>query len=86
MIRATTFSGRTVAIFGLGVSGIATARALVAGGASVAAWDDSTGARERAAQAGIAVVDLATADWSAFAAAVMIAVLSALRISSQCET
>jgi len=71
MIRATTFSGRTVAIFGLGVSGIATARALVAGGASVAAWDDSTGARERAAEAGIAVVDLAAADWSAFAALVL---------------
>ena len=65
------FSGRAVALFGLGGSGLATAQALVAGGALVAAWDDSEAARGRAAAAGIGVVDLAQADWSAFAALVL---------------
>lgn len=63
-----TFAGRRVALFGLGGSGLATARALLAGGADVAAWDDSPASRARAAEAGVPVVDLAGADWSAFAA------------------
>ena len=33
MIAATTFAGKTVALFGLGGSGLATAHALRAGGA-----------------------------------------------------
>ena len=56
---------------GLGASGNATALALMAGGADVAAWDDGAGGRESAAKAGIPVVDLAAADWSAFAALVL---------------
>jgi UDP-N-acetylmuramoylalanine--D-glutamate ligase len=71
MIRITTFAGKTVAVFGLGGSGIATARALVAGGATVAAWDDGEAGRKAATEAGISVVDLTTADWSAFAALVL---------------
>jgi UDP-N-acetylmuramoylalanine--D-glutamate ligase len=71
MIRITTFAGRTVAVFGLGGSGIATARALAAGGATVAAWDDGETGRKAAAEAGIPVIDLNTADWSAFAALVL---------------
>ena len=49
MIRATSFNGKTVAVFGLGSSGTAAARALLAGGANVAAWDDSAAGREAAA-------------------------------------
>jgi UDP-N-acetylmuramoylalanine--D-glutamate ligase len=71
MIRITTFAGRTVAVFGLGGSGLATARALAAGGATVAAWDDGEAGRKAAAEAGIAVVDLNAADWSGFAALVL---------------
>lgn len=71
MIRATTFAGKTVAVFGLGGSGMAAVRALIAGGAQVAAWDDGTAAREAAAKDGITVVDLTTADWSRFAALVL---------------
>jgi UDP-N-acetylmuramoylalanine--D-glutamate ligase len=71
MIRITTFAGKTVAVFGLGGSGIATARALAAGGAMVAAWDDGEGGRKSAADAGIPVIDLNAADWSAFAALVL---------------
>ncbi|MFL5561049.1 MAG: UDP-N-acetylmuramoyl-L-alanine--D-glutamate ligase, partial [Gemmatimonadaceae bacterium] len=41
MTSATTFGGRTVALFGLGGSGLATALALQAGGAEVVAWDDN---------------------------------------------
>ena len=66
MIPVETLSGQSVALFGLGGSGLSTARALVAGGAEVAAWDDSPAARERAAAAGIALVDLAHADWRSF--------------------
>ena len=63
MIAVRCFKGRKVALFGLGGSGLSTARALAAGGADVAAWDDKEEARERARAAGIAVVDLAAADW-----------------------
>lgn len=41
MIPVTTFSGKHVAVFGLGGSGVPTAKALVAGGASVVVWDDN---------------------------------------------
>jgi UDP-N-acetylmuramoylalanine--D-glutamate ligase len=66
MIAATAFSGRRVALFGLGGSGLATARALVAGGASVACWDDGEAGRAKARDAGLTLVDLAQADWSEF--------------------
>jgi UDP-N-acetylmuramoylalanine--D-glutamate ligase len=68
MIRVTTFAGKTVAVFGLGISGNATARALMAGGASVAAWDDSAESRAAAEKAGVPLVDLSAAEWEAFAA------------------
>ena len=71
MIRVSTFNGRTVAVFGLGASGLATVRALEAGGATVAAWDDSEAGRKSAADAGASLVDLAAADWSAFVALVL---------------
>ena len=41
MIPVTPFAGKTVAVFGLGGSGLASAQALVAGGAEVVAFDDS---------------------------------------------
>ena len=63
MTPVETMRGERVALFGLGGSGLSTAQALVAGGADVAAWDDSAAARERAAAAGVALVDLAEADW-----------------------
>jgi UDP-N-acetylmuramoylalanine--D-glutamate ligase len=71
MIRLTSFAGTRVAVFGLGASGLAAARALAEGGAAVAAWDDSEPSRQAAANAGIPLVDLGTADWSAFAALVL---------------
>ena len=68
MIPVTCFEGRTVAVFGLARSGLAAARALVAGGARVACWDESASARAVAKAEGFDLVDLATADWSGFAA------------------
>lgn len=71
MIRATTFAGKRVAVFGLGGSGNATVASLLAGGAEVAAWDDGEKSREAAAKTGVPLVDLKDADWSAFAALVL---------------
>ncbi len=71
MIAATTFAGRLVAVFGLGGSGVATAQALLAGGAVVAAWDDSEAARANAVAAGVPLLDLTSAEWRGFAALVL---------------
>ena len=40
MIPITAYAGQKVAIFGLGGSGLASASALLAGGADVIGWDD----------------------------------------------
>ena len=71
MIPVGVFNGRRVAVFGLATSGIAAARALAAGGAEVAAWDDSADARNAASDQGIPLVDLASADWSDIAVMVL---------------
>ncbi len=71
MTPATTFKGRQVALFGLGGSGLATARALVAGGAEVTAWDDNPESVAKAKAENIAVADLRSADWSSFASFVL---------------
>ena len=64
MIPATTFVGRRVAVFGLGRSGTATYRSLVAGGAIVLAWDDNERSRAEAVAAGLNLDDLDAVDWS----------------------
>jgi UDP-N-acetylmuramoylalanine--D-glutamate ligase len=71
MIRATTFAGKTVAVFGLGGSGTLAAQSLLAGGAAVAGWDDSEAGRVAAAKAGVPLVDLTSANWSQFSALVL---------------
>lgn len=64
MIPAFTFKSKSVALFGLGGSGIATARALIAGGAKVVAWDDNPESVAKAEAEGITAVDLRDIDWS----------------------
>jgi len=71
MIRATTFAGKTVAVFGLGGSGIAAAQSLVAGGAQVICWDDGEAGRARAEAAALEVCDLKAADWSKISSLVL---------------
>jgi UDP-N-acetylmuramoylalanine--D-glutamate ligase len=71
MIPVTTFAGKTVAVFGLGGSGLASCRALAAGGAEIIVCDDDPRKMAEAAQAGFATADLRHADWSGFAALVL---------------
>ena len=71
MIPVRTFEGKEVAVFGLGRSGIATCKALMAGGARVCAWDDNENARKAAEAAGVPLVDLNRRDWQTFAALVL---------------
>lgn len=71
MTPATTFAGHKVALFGLGGSGLATVRSLLAGGADVLAWDDNAASRDRARDQGLTVADLREADWSGFSALVL---------------
>ncbi|MDO9245812.1 MAG: UDP-N-acetylmuramoyl-L-alanine--D-glutamate ligase, partial [Phenylobacterium sp.] len=68
MIPVRGFEGRTVAVFGLARTGLAAARALVAGGAQVALWDERPEGRAAAQAQGLPLVDLTTADWTQFAA------------------
>jgi UDP-N-acetylmuramoylalanine--D-glutamate ligase len=71
MTPVTTFAGRSVALFGLGGSGLSTARALIEGGASVVAWDDGEAGRAKAIAHGVLVQDLRAADWTRFDALIL---------------
>jgi UDP-N-acetylmuramoylalanine--D-glutamate ligase len=71
MIPVTTFAGKKVAVFGLGGSGLASCRALKAGGAEVLACDDGAEQMATAARAGFATANLAQADWGRIAALVL---------------
>src|SRR5713226_2556576 len=71
MIPVTSFSGKTVAVFGLGGSGLASCHALKAGGAEVVAGDDSADNVANAAQAGFTTADLRTVSWANFAALIL---------------
>jgi UDP-N-acetylmuramoylalanine--D-glutamate ligase len=71
MIPLTAFAGRTLAVFGLGASGLAACRALAAGGAEFVAFDDEPRKLAEAQSAGFAVADLRRLDWSRVAALVL---------------
>ncbi|MEL7273588.1 MAG: UDP-N-acetylmuramoyl-L-alanine--D-glutamate ligase [Pseudomonadota bacterium] len=71
MIPVTSCKGQTLALFGLGGSGLVTAAALIAGGARVVAWDDNPASVENARAQGVKTADLREADWSGFAGLVL---------------
>ncbi|WP_426436201.1 UDP-N-acetylmuramoyl-L-alanine--D-glutamate ligase [Bradyrhizobium genosp. P] len=71
MIPVTSFAGKTVAVFGLGGSGLASCHALKAGGAEVVAADDSADNVAKAAQAGFITADLRVVPWANFAALIL---------------
>jgi UDP-N-acetylmuramoylalanine--D-glutamate ligase len=71
MIPVTTFAGKTVAVFGLGGSGLATCHALIAGGADVIAFDDDAKKVAQAGDAKVATADLRGIDWSKVSALVL---------------
>lgn len=58
MIPVLGYKGTKVAVLGLGRSGLATARALAAGGAEPLLWDDSPESRAKAEAEGFALTDL----------------------------
>ena len=63
MIDVFPFAGFPIAVFGLGLSGLSAAKALVKGDADVSAWDDDEAARQRAADEGVPLIDLNGIDW-----------------------
>ena len=71
MIRIPVFEDRKVAVFGLGRSGNAAARALAASDATVCAWDDAPEPRKAAKADGIPLFDLYQEDWSEIDALVL---------------
>ncbi|MFZ5735009.1 MAG: UDP-N-acetylmuramoyl-L-alanine--D-glutamate ligase [Pseudomonadota bacterium] len=71
MIPVTFFAGKTVAVFGLGGSGLASCHALKAGGAEVIASDDNAASLADAAAKGFVTADLRTVSWANFAALVL---------------
>ena len=64
MIPVSLFKGHKVALFGLGGSGLITARALQEGGALVTAFDDNPASVDNANENGISTGDLRELDWS----------------------
>jgi UDP-N-acetylmuramoylalanine--D-glutamate ligase len=60
---ASSFKGKTVAVFGLARSGISCALALKAGGANVLAWDDSDPAVEMGRTEGLPIANLHNVDF-----------------------
>lgn len=58
MIPVVGYRDQTVAVLGLGRSGLAAAEALIEGGANVVVWDDGDAARDTAAARAIEVRDL----------------------------
>ncbi len=58
MIPVRGYKGRKVGILGLGRSGLSAARALIAGGAEVTAWDDDQVPRAAAKAEGLTLGDL----------------------------
>lgn len=68
MIPVRGFEQRTVAVLGLGRTGLTAARALAAGGANVVVWDENEAGRAAAQAEGFTVQDLKSAQWSDIAA------------------
>ncbi|MBY0264484.1 MAG: hypothetical protein K2P90_03515, partial [Holosporales bacterium] len=59
-----SYHGRTVAVLGLGQSGMSAIEALKSSGAFVMGWDDLENARLKADALGVPLYDLTQADFS----------------------
>ena len=71
MIVCRSKSGKRLFVMGLGLSGLATVEALVAGGAIVIAWDDREDRRADATRLGARIESPEQADWSRIDALVL---------------
>lgn len=64
MIDLSHLHGKTIAVLGLGKSGLASVKALINAGAIVWAWDDNPDGRGLLEPLGLAPINLAQCDWS----------------------
>jgi UDP-N-acetylmuramoylalanine--D-glutamate ligase len=71
VIAAIGYEHKTVAVFGLGRTGLSAAKSLMAGGAQVVAWDDNEANREAAIKEGVDCQDLTRRDWADIAALIL---------------
>ena len=71
MIAAHAFSGRTVAVFGLARTGLGAVKSLIAGGAQVIAWDDSSTARDAGGIEGAQIMPWREWPWEKIAALIL---------------
>ncbi|HEY1708811.1 MAG TPA: UDP-N-acetylmuramoyl-L-alanine--D-glutamate ligase [Rhizomicrobium sp.] len=71
MIVARSFANKTVGVFGLARSGLASVRSLKAGDATVCAWDDSEAARNAARDAGAKIAPFETWPWDVVKAVIL---------------
>ena len=71
MIAARSFAKKTVAVFGLARTGLGAVRSLVAGGANVIAWDDSSTARDLGGQEGAELMPWREWPWEKISALVL---------------
>lgn len=71
MIPVSSYKGKKIALFGLGISGLSAAAALKAGGADVVCYDENAGRCEEAKSRGLTVLnlqELSDEEWGRFAA------------------
>jgi UDP-N-acetylmuramoylalanine--D-glutamate ligase len=71
MIASHSFTGRTVAVFGLARTGLGAVRSLVAGGTEVIAWDDNSLARDTGSLAGAEIMPWREWPWERISALVL---------------
>ncbi len=71
MLALPNTAGKTYAVLGLGKSGLTTAQALQASGATVLAWDDTAASRDKAAALGITCTAWEQIDWTKITALIM---------------
>lgn len=64
MINLSHLRGKTVAVLGLGKSGLASVKALIQSGAVVWAWDDNENSRHQLDALGLTPVNLVECDWN----------------------
>ena len=64
MIDLSHLRGKTIAVLGLGKSGLASVKALINAGAIVWAWDDNPSGRDLIEPLGLAPINLVECDWT----------------------
>jgi UDP-N-acetylmuramoylalanine--D-glutamate ligase len=71
LIVISEYAGKSVAVLGLGRTGLAAAKSLLTGGAKVLVWDDGEKGQLAAQEAGLELCDLARRDLSDLSALVL---------------